>query len=183
MSYFLIFIHQILWPSHHTSFFTTLFNPAESSSSSPIFHIFSYPFDFSLSCIGEGNGTPLQYSCLENPRDGGAWWASVYGGHTELDMTEAIQQQQLPSQLPPFQSKFPSFYYINKLSLCKLVQPLWKIVWRFLRKLNLELQYDPAIPLLGIYPDKTIIQKIYAPLCSQLHYLQQPSHENKLHIH
>ena len=32
-----------------------------------------------LSCIGEGNGTPLQYSCLENPRDGGAWWAAVYG--------------------------------------------------------------------------------------------------------
>ena len=36
-------------------------------------------FPFSLSCIGEGNGTPLQCSCLENPRDGGAWWAAVYG--------------------------------------------------------------------------------------------------------
>ena len=36
-------------------------------------------FDFSLSCIGEGNGNPLQNSCLENPRDGGAWWAAVYG--------------------------------------------------------------------------------------------------------
>ena len=34
---------------------------------------------FSLSCIGEGNGTPLQYCCLENLRDGGAWWAAVYG--------------------------------------------------------------------------------------------------------
>ena len=34
---------------------------------------------FSLSCIGEGNGNPLQCSCLENPRDGGAWWAAVYG--------------------------------------------------------------------------------------------------------
>ena len=33
----------------------------------------------SLSCIGEGNGNPLQHSCLENPRDGGAWWADVYG--------------------------------------------------------------------------------------------------------
>ena len=42
---------------------------------------------------------------------------------------------------------------------CKLVQPLWKTVWRFLRKLKIELAYDPAIPLLGIYPDKTIIQK------------------------
>ena len=36
-------------------------------------------FHFSLSCIGEGNGNPLLYSCLENPRDGGAWWAAVYG--------------------------------------------------------------------------------------------------------
>ena len=36
-------------------------------------------FHFSLSCIGEGNGTPLQCSCLENPRDGGAWWAAIYG--------------------------------------------------------------------------------------------------------
>ena len=36
-------------------------------------------FHFSLSCIGEGNGNPLQCSCLENPRDGGAWWASVCG--------------------------------------------------------------------------------------------------------
>ena len=36
-------------------------------------------FHFSLSCIGEGNGNPLQCSCLENPMDGGAWWAAVYG--------------------------------------------------------------------------------------------------------
>ena len=44
-------------------------------------------FDFSLSCIGEGNGNPLQCSCLENPRDRGAWWAAVYGvaqGWTQL---------------------------------------------------------------------------------------------------
>ena len=36
-------------------------------------------FHFSLSCIGEGNGNPLQCFCLENPRDGGAWWATVHG--------------------------------------------------------------------------------------------------------
>ena len=36
-------------------------------------------FHFSLSCIGEGNGNPLQCSCLENPRDGGASWAAIYG--------------------------------------------------------------------------------------------------------
>ena len=51
-------------------------------------------FDFSLSCIGEGNGNPLQCSCLENPRDGGAWWAAVYGV-AESDTTDATWQQRV----------------------------------------------------------------------------------------
>ena len=38
-----------------------------------------FHFHSSLSCIGEGHGNPLQCSCLENPRDGGAWWAAIYG--------------------------------------------------------------------------------------------------------
>ena len=52
-------------------------------------------FHFSLSCIGEGNGNPLQCSCLENPRDGGGWWAAVSGvaqSRTRLKR----QQQQCP---------------------------------------------------------------------------------------
>ena len=40
---------------------------------------FNFTFHFSLSCIGEGNGNPLQCSCLENPKDRGAWWAAIYG--------------------------------------------------------------------------------------------------------
>ena len=40
--------------------------------------------------VGEGNGTPLQYSCLENPMDGGAWEAVVHGGHEESDTTERL---------------------------------------------------------------------------------------------
>ena len=40
-----------------------------------------------------------------------------------------------------------------------MVQPLWKTVWRFLRKLKIALPYDPAILLLGIYPDKTVIKR------------------------
>ena len=43
------------------------------------FGLKSSHFHFSLSCIGEGNGNSLQYSCLKNPRDGGAWWAAIYG--------------------------------------------------------------------------------------------------------
>ena len=42
---------------------------------------------------------------------------------------------------------------------CKFVQPPWKTAWRFLRKLHIELPYDPAFPLLGIYLDKTFIEK------------------------
>ena len=40
-----------------------------------------------------------------------------------------------------------------------MVQPPWKTVWKFFQKLKIELPYDPAIPLLGIYPEKTLIQK------------------------
>ena len=50
-------------------------------------------FHFSLSCIGEGNGNPLQCSCLENPRDGGAWWLPSMGsqrvGHDRSDLAAA----------------------------------------------------------------------------------------------
>ena len=42
---------------------------------------------------------------------------------------------------------------------CKLVQPLWRTVWKFLEKLKIQLPNDPAIPLLGIYPEKTVIWK------------------------
>ena len=40
-----------------------------------------------------------------------------------------------------------------------MIEPLWRTVWRFLKKLKIELPYDPTIPLLGIYPEKTMIQK------------------------
>ena len=50
---------------------------------------------------------------------------------------------------------------------CKLIQPLWRAVWRFFKKLKIELSYDPSIPLLGIYPEKTIIKKkSHVPQCS-----------------
>ena len=58
-----------------------------------------------------------------------------------------------------------SFFYMQLSSVpssrweCKLIQPLWKTVWRFLKELKIELPYDAAIPLLGIYPETTIIQK------------------------
>ena len=51
----------------------------QSMGSWRVGHDWATSLSFSLPCIGEGNGNPLQCSCLENPRDGGAWWAVVYG--------------------------------------------------------------------------------------------------------
>ena len=49
--------------------------------------------------------------------------------------------------------------FLHYLGSCKLIQPLWGTVWKFHKKLKIELPYEPAVPLLGIYPKKTIIQK------------------------
>ena len=59
-------------------------------------------FHFLLSCIGEGNGSPLQCSCLENPRDGGAWWAAVYGvsqSQTRLKWLSSSSSKHPPNSL------------------------------------------------------------------------------------
>ena len=65
-------------------------------------------FYFSLSCIGEGNGDPLQCSCIENPKDGGAWWAAVYG---------VAQSQTWLKRL----SSSRSICYITKVCLVKAI--------------------------------------------------------------
>ena len=60
------------------------------------------PFHFSLSCIGEGNGNPLQCSCLENPRDGGAWWVSIYGvaqSRTQLKRLSSSSSSSMPHRM------------------------------------------------------------------------------------
>ena len=64
-----------------------------------------------------------------------------------------------------------------------MVQPLWRTVWRVLKTLRIELPLDPAIPLLSIYLEKTIVQKDTAPQCSLKHYLQYPGHGSNLNVH
>ena len=66
---------------------------------------------------------------------------------------------------------------------CKLLQPLWRIVWRFLKKLKIEMSYDPAIPLLGIYLEKNMIQENTSPWCSLQRYWQQPRHGRNRNVH
>ena len=76
------------------------------------------PFHFSLSCIGEGNGNPLQCSCLENPRDGGAWWAAVYGvaqSWTRLKWLSSSSSSAL--HLPIWVSTYRLFFFWEKNSI------------------------------------------------------------------
>ena len=66
---------------------------------------------------------------------------------------------------------------------CKLIQPLWRTVWRVLKKLGIKLPYDPGIPLLGIYPEKTRIGKDTCTPSSLQHYLQQLEHGSNVDVH
>ena len=65
---------------------------------------------------------------------------------------------------------------------CKLIQPLWRTVWRFLKEkeLRIKVPYDPAIPLFGKYPEKATILK---DPCSVQHYLQYPGHGSNQDVH
>ena len=65
-------------------------------------------FHFSLSCIGEGNGNPFQCSWLENPRDGGAWWAVVYGVAQSWTRLKRLSRQHIRKQRHYFANKGPS---------------------------------------------------------------------------
>ena len=62
-------------------------------------------FDFSLSCIGEGNGNPRQCSCLENPRDWGAWWAAVYGVTQSRTRLKRLSSSSRLTLLQPYDSR------------------------------------------------------------------------------
>ena len=65
------------WAKHQVKVFSLI--QFKSMGSLRVRHDWATSLSLFLSCIGEGNGNPLQCSCLENPRDGGAWWAAVYG--------------------------------------------------------------------------------------------------------
>ena len=66
---------------------------------------------------------------------------------------------------------------------CKLVQPLCRTVWRFLQKLEIEMPYDPAIPLLDIHPEETRNERDIGTQVSLQYYSQQLGHGSKLDVH
>ena len=64
-----------------------------------------------------------------------------------------------------------------------MIQTLWKMVWRFLKKLKIKSPYDPTIPLLGIYPEETKTEKFTVPHCSLEYYLQMHECGSILDVH
>ena len=109
-------------------------------------------FHFLLSCIGEGNGNPLQCSCLENPRDGGAWWASIYGvaqsltglkrlssssRNAETKEEQSRNNRAVIKQGPGFSTGLPRWFYgkesacqCKRHKRCRFSPWVGKIPWR-----------------------------------------------------
>ena len=89
-------------------------------------HYWATSLSFSLPCIGEGNGNPLQCSCLENPRDGGAWWAAIYGviqSWTRLKRLSSSSSSGLPrwwTHIHMFESLQLEDSYVGDLLYIKL---------------------------------------------------------------
>ena len=130
-------------------------------------------------CPGGGNGNPLQYSCLENPMERRASQAILHGNKNMIRCSKSLIIRKM-------QIKITMRYHLTQVRMaaikkstnnkcwrgygekgmflhcwweCQLLQPLWKTVWRFFKKLGIKLPYDPTIPLLNIYPEKTTIEK------------------------
>ena len=88
-------------------------------------------FHFSLSCIGEGNGNPLQCSCLENPRDRGAWWAAVYGvtqSRTRLKRLSSSSSSKVPLLKQHWHQEYhllirksKEFWVVNNANRCCMI--------------------------------------------------------------
>ena len=79
---------------------------------------FHFHFHFSLSCIGEGNDNPLQCSCLENHRDGGDWWAAVYGvAQTRTQLKQlSSSSSRISKKLKMKLSKYESSPRVRKIT-------------------------------------------------------------------
>ena len=97
-------------------------------------------FHFSLSCTGEGNGSPLQCSCLESPRGGGAWWAAVYGvAQSRARLKRLSSSSHLPfghlCPCPSSLGRVSVFLFQSELPPHPMLHPLLGIIfpcWEFL---------------------------------------------------
>ena len=119
-----------------------------------IHHLFASSTDFVLiPCIGEGNGNPLQCCCLENPRDGGAWWAAVYGVAQSWARLKRLSSSSSSSivLLPlvtPLQTSWPLSWSWNMIGM----RPLQDLLFFYLEGLlvqmaNLSTWFASSLPL------------------------------------
>ena len=90
-------------------------------------------FHFSLSCIGEENGNPLQCSCLENPRDGGAWWAAVYGvAQSRTRLKRLSSSSDGLFEKPQYELKLDLVCLVVCFCSFEIFIDLWKSFWEAL---------------------------------------------------
>ena len=102
-------------------------------------------FHFSFSCIGEGNGNPLQYCCLENPRDGGAWWAAVYGVAQSRTRLKQLSSSSRHSIRHPTEHKGREDSSLN--CLCSITHPHEQRVYQEILPGGLTWPLGPFIAL------------------------------------
>ena len=100
---------------------------------------------FTFSCIGKGNGSPLQCSCLETPRDGEAWWAAVYGiaqSRTRLKRLSSSSSSSSSRQVKYFQNCEPITLW--EINLLTRIQCLWIVLFVFIL-VNPSKHYFPEL--------------------------------------
>ena len=90
---------------------------------------FTFTFHFSLSCIGEWNGNPLQCSCLENPRDGGACWAAIYGVAQSRTRLKWLSSMYMTGHFFSYCFEDSLFVYDFWQFCCMLVHIFWNLLY------------------------------------------------------
>ena len=105
-------------------------------------------FYFPLSCIREGNGNPLQYSCLENPRDGGAWWAAIYGVTQSQTQLKRLSSSSTCSEAQPPPGPGVTLHQVDLFSLPRL----WLLWWL----LNLQWKRATSHPVCPFLQDRWV---------------------------
>ena len=136
-------------------------------------------FHSSLSCIGEGNGNPLQCSRLENPRDGGAWWAAVYGVAQSRTRLKRLSSSSSTPILLVFESIYFYPYILNfyvifllhyqtlvssrftSLSFILLISPGHFKLWHSQRQVNKSRQYIHVFLFCGKYFNYNFSKEIF----------------------
>ena len=125
-------------------------------------------FHFSLLCIGEGNGNPLQSSWLENPRDGRAWWAAVCGvaqSRTRLKLLSSSSSKlncAFQSKILPCLKSFSNLIYFMSYFPCSLIRSFSLLNSKVLRTFpTLLFIFMLTILFVCFYPDSETLIRVY----------------------